>query len=66
MLFFLCRPAVLLPPVDAGDIIVPVLVDISRSMRVADADGAARIDRAAALLATSLLPAHRAASAGRS
>src|SRR5688500_6026051 len=55
--FFLCRPVVLLPPAATGDAIVPVLVDVSRSMRVADADGEARIDRAAGILRTQLLPA---------
>jgi uncharacterized membrane protein len=51
------RPIVLLPPVGARDAIVPVLVDVSRSMRVADADGQTRIARAAALLRFDLLPA---------
>ena len=45
VVLFLCRPIVLLPPAGAGDVVVPVLVDVSRSMRVADADGAAA-DRA--------------------
>jgi uncharacterized membrane protein len=57
IVFFLCRPMVVLPPSASGDVIVPVLVDVSRSMRVADADGAARIDSAAVLLKTQLLPA---------
>src|SRR4030081_787003 len=51
------RPIVLLPPVGARDAIVPVLVDVSRSMRVADAEGQTRIARAAALLRFDLLPA---------
>jgi uncharacterized membrane protein len=51
------RPIVLLPPVGARSAIVPVLVDVSRSMRVADADGQTRIARAAALLRFDLLPA---------
>jgi hypothetical protein len=42
----LCRPVVLLPPADAGDIVVPVLVDTSRSMRIPDADGRPRIAQA--------------------
>src|SRR5258708_7667865 len=44
------RPIVRLPPAGVGDVVVPVLVDISRSMRVADADGQARIARTTALL----------------
>jgi uncharacterized membrane protein len=47
---FLCRPIVQAPPVSAGGIVVPVLVDTSRSMRVADADGQTRMARAAALV----------------
>src|SRR4051794_38515528 len=57
VVFFLCRPILLLPPAASGDIVVPVLVDVSRSMRVADADGEPRIDRAADLLQATLLPA---------
>jgi uncharacterized membrane protein len=51
------RPIVRLPPAGVGDVVVPVLVDISRSMRVADADGQTRIARTAALLRFDLLPA---------
>lgn len=54
--FFLSRPVLLLPPSNAGDVIVPVLVDSSRSMRVADADGESRAARAADLLKNDLLP----------
>jgi uncharacterized membrane protein len=53
---FLSRPIVLLPPTASGDIVVPILVDSSRSMRVADADGEPRIARAAGILARQLLP----------
>lgn len=53
---FVCRPMILLPPAAAGDIVIPVLVDTSRSMRVEDADGQSRIARAASLLETGLLP----------
>jgi uncharacterized membrane protein len=53
---FLFRPVVVLPPTGSRGAVVPVLVDTSRSMRVADA-GAPRIDRAAAMLRTDLLPA---------
>ena len=56
VLLFVCRPVLLLPPVNPGDIVVPVLVDTSRSMRVADADGKPRIAEAQALLASRVLP----------
>lgn len=51
------RPVRVLPPASARDRLVPVLVDVSRSMRVADAEGPARIERAktaAASLVTAL------------
>ena len=47
VVLFLCRPVILLPPVADRDLVVPVLVDVSRSMRIADADGATRLARAA-------------------
>src|SRR4051812_3953631 len=47
---FLFRPIAVLPPVGSRDAIVPVLVDVSRSMRLADADGQTRLARASALL----------------
>lgn len=56
ILLLLFRPTALLPPVGERQQIVPVLVDISRSMRMADADGTTRIARAAALLRDDLLP----------
>ena len=40
------RPVRVLPPSGPGDRLVPVLVDVSRSMRVADAQGPARMQRA--------------------
>jgi uncharacterized membrane protein len=52
----LCRPVLLLPS-GATDVVIPVLVDVSRSMRIADADGETRIARAATLLRQTLLPA---------
>ncbi len=42
------RPVRVLPPSSARDRLVPVLVDVSRSMRVADAQGPARMQRARA------------------
>ena len=53
----ICRPVILLPPTNRGDIVVPVLVDTSRSMRVADADGRTRIAQATELLTSRILPA---------
>ena len=56
LLLVLFRPVALRPPAGDREQVVPVLVDISRSMRVADADGDTRIARAAALLRFELLP----------
>ena len=56
LLLFLFRPIVMLPPSGSHDAIVPVLVDTSRSMRLGDADGRARIDRAVDLLKRQILP----------
>jgi hypothetical protein len=57
LVLFLFRPIVNLPPTGGRDAIVPVLVDVSRSMRLADADGQTRLARATALLKTELGPA---------
>ena len=57
LVVFLLRPIVLLPPVGARDAAVPVLVDVSGSMRLTDADGQARLARATTILRTQLLPA---------
>src|SRR6266545_6083162 len=54
---FLFRPIAILPPSGSRDAVVPVLVDVSRSMRLSDADGQARLARAVALLRNDLLPA---------
>ena len=56
IVFFLMRPV---RTGDEGlhDVVVPVLVDVSRSMSVADAgDGAIRIDRARQLITRDVLP----------
>src|SRR5579862_5302004 len=53
----LCRPIVLRPPAASRDIVVPVLVDVSRSMAIADADGQARLARAVQALKADILPA---------
>src|SRR5580765_3145674 len=43
---FVCRPVLLLPATPSGDVVIPVLVDVSRSMRISDAGGQSRINRA--------------------
>jgi uncharacterized membrane protein len=53
----LCRPIGLIPPSGGSGVVVPILVDVSRSMRVADADGRTRIARAVDLLQREMLPA---------
>ncbi len=57
LVLFLFRPIVMLPPAGNADAIVPILVDTSRSMRLADADGQTRLARASALVKTTLQPA---------
>src|SRR5258707_11579058 len=57
LVLFLFRPIAMLPPSASRNAIVPILVDVSRSMRLADADGQARLARAVALLRGDLLPA---------
>lgn len=52
----LMRPTVRDTRAAARDAVVPILVDSSRSMGLADADGARRIDRARALVERDLLP----------
>jgi uncharacterized membrane protein len=54
LVLFVFRPIAVLPPTGSRDAIVPVLVDVSRSMRLADADGQTRLARANALLKTEL------------
>jgi hypothetical protein len=54
LVLFLFRPVAMLPPASARDAIVPILVDVSRSMRLADADGQTRLARAGALLKNEL------------
>src|SRR5712692_8752430 len=56
LVLFLFRPIAILPPASSRDAIVPVLVDVSRSMRLGDADGQTRIARASAVLRNDLLP----------
>lgn len=54
----LVRPTIMVPPEGPRDLVVPVLVDASRSMRVPDANGGrTRIDEARRLLTGTILPA---------
>jgi uncharacterized membrane protein len=53
---FVCRPVILLPSTTSGDVVIPVLVDLSRSMRIADADGESRIARATDILQKAIVP----------
>lgn len=57
LLAFLFRPVVLRPPSGNRDAVVPVIVDVSRSMRLRDEGGESRLARATSLLRTRLLPA---------
>jgi uncharacterized membrane protein len=51
---FVCRPVLLLPATPSGDVVIPVLVDVSRSMRISDAGGQSRINRAREVVQKSL------------
>ena len=57
LVVFLLRPVVLLPPANARGAIVPVLVDVSRSMRLLDGGTDSRLARAVSLVKSELLPA---------
>ena len=57
VVLFLCRPIVLEPPASDRAAVVPVLIDVSRSMRIADAGGRARIADAVRVLQATLWPA---------
>jgi uncharacterized membrane protein len=46
----LLRPVRVMPPDDEHHVVVPILVDASRSMRLADADGRPRIDAARTII----------------
>lgn len=59
LLAFVFRPMLLLPPSGNRDAVVPVILDVSRSMRLHDADGQTRLARATTILKTQLLPALR-------
>ena len=57
LLAFIFRPMILLPPSGSRDAVVPIIVDVSRSMRLHDADGESRLTRAVTLLRSQMLPA---------
>jgi uncharacterized membrane protein len=57
VLALLLRPIAVVPPAASRDVVIPVLVDVSRSMRIADADGQTRIARAKAIAQLDLVPA---------
>ena len=51
LIAILLRPVVMVPPAAANNSVLPILVDVSRSMRITDGpDGASRIDRARAIV----------------
>ncbi|MBI2828871.1 MAG: hypothetical protein HYX77_06335, partial [Acidobacteria bacterium] len=53
----LLRPVRVVPPDTSADAVVPILVDTSRSMRLADMDGRTRLDAARDLLQHQIQPA---------
>jgi uncharacterized membrane protein len=57
LVIVLMRPVARSSEADSTDVVVPILVDVSRSMGIEDADGARRIDRAREFLTSKLLPA---------
>src|SRR5688572_29300525 len=50
LIVILLRPIVMVPPAAANNSLLPILVDVSRSMRLKDDDGPARIERAQAMV----------------
>lgn len=56
LMVVLMRPVARLTEIDARNVIVPILVDTSRSMAIHDAQGQRRIDRARELVSAQLLP----------
>jgi uncharacterized membrane protein len=59
LVVFLMRPVSHSSTADSRDVIVPILVDISRSMAIEDASKGRRIDRAREFLESDLLPVLR-------
>ncbi len=54
--FILLRPVRVLPPNADRDVVVPIVLDASSSMGIADVEGSRRIDRAAAYVSRHLAP----------
>jgi uncharacterized membrane protein len=50
LIVILLRPVVTVPPSAANNSLLPILVDVSRSMRLNDGDGPSRLERAQALV----------------
>ncbi len=50
LIAILLRPVVLVPPSAARNSLLPILVDVSRSMRLTDDEGPSRIERAQAIV----------------
>ena len=50
LIAILLRPVVLVPPSAANNSLLPILVDVSRSMRLTDGGGPSRIERAQAIV----------------
>jgi uncharacterized membrane protein len=56
VLLFILRPIVLRPPAASGDIVVPILVDVSRSMNTKDDGRDTRLARAERTISDAILP----------
>jgi uncharacterized membrane protein len=50
LIVILLRPVVMVPPASASNSLLPILVDVSRSMRLKDPDGPSRLERAQAMV----------------
>jgi uncharacterized membrane protein len=50
LVVILLRPVVMVPPAAANNSLLPILVDVSRSMRLTDEGGPARLERAKAIV----------------
>lgn len=50
LVVILLRPVVMVPPAAANNSLLPILVDVSRSMRLTDEGGPTRLDRAKAIV----------------
>lgn len=50
LIAILLRPVVMVPPASANNSLLPILVDVSRSMRLRDTGGATRLEQAQAIV----------------